>query len=88
MLSDNRLSSLGYAHETIQHSAKQYVSGRVHTNNIEGMWSNVKRGIDGVNHAVSPKYLQGYLDSYVYRFNHRSDVDPIFVQLLARAASV
>ena len=52
------------------------------------MWSNVKRGIDGVNHAVSPKYLQGYLDAYVYRFNHRSDSEPMFVQLLERASSV
>ena len=84
----NHLSSLGYAHETVVHSAKQYVVGRAHTNNIEGFWSNTKRGIDGVHHAVSPKYLQGYLDAYVYRFNHRSDSDPMFVQLLGRASSV
>jgi transposase len=84
----NHLSSLGYAHETVVHSAKQYVAGRAHTNNIEGFWSNTKRGIDGVHHAVSPKYLQGYLDAYVYRFNHRSDSDPMFVQLLERASSV
>ena len=84
----NRLSSLGYAHESVIHSAKQYVAGRAHTNNIEGFWSNTKRGIDGVNHAVSPKYLQGYLDAYVYRFNHRSDETPMFVQLLERVASV
>ncbi len=58
MLSYNRLTSLGYAHQTVQHSAKEYVLGRVHTNNVEGMWSNVKRGIDGVHHAVSPKHLQ------------------------------
>ena len=88
MLSYNRLTSLGYAHETVQHSAKEYVVGRVHTNNVEGMWSNVKRGIDGVHHAVSPKHLQGYLDSYVYRFNHRRDETPMFVQLLGRVASV
>jgi transposase len=84
----NHLSSLGYAHETVVHSAKQYVAGRAHTNNIEGFWSNTKRGIDGVHHAVSPKYLQGYLDAYVYRFNHRSDSAPMFVQLLERASSV
>ncbi len=88
MLSYNRLSGLGYMHETVQHSAKQYVVGKVHTNNIEGMWSNVKRGIDGVHHAVSPKHLQGYLDSYDYRFNHRSEETPMFVQLLGRVASV
>ena len=84
MLSYNKLSSLGYFHETIQHQAKQYVAGRVHTNNIEGMWSNVKRGIDGVNHAVTPKYLQGYLDSYVFRFNHRADEAPMFAQMLGK----
>ena len=84
----NHLSSLGYAHETVVHSAKQYVAGRAHTNNIEGFWSNTKRGIDGVNHAVSPKYLQSYLDSYVFRFNHRSDEAPMFVQLLDRVSSV
>ena len=84
----NRLTSIGYAHETVYHKAKDYVSGRAHTNNIEGMWSNVKRGIDGVNHAVSPKHLQSYLDSYVYRFNHRNDPTPMFSQLLGKAASV
>ena len=52
------------------------------------MCRNVKRGIDGVHHAVSPKYLQGYLDSYLYRFNHRQDEEPMFVQLLGRVASV
>ena len=83
----NHLSSLGYAHETVIHSAKQYVAGRAHTNNIEGFWSNTKRGIDGVHHVVSPKYLQDYLDSYVYRFNHRNDVTAMVSQLLGQAAS-
>jgi transposase-like protein len=79
-----RLSSLGYAHESVLHSAKQYVAGRAHTNNIEGFWSNTKRGIDGVHHVVSPKYLQGYLDSYVFRFNHRNDAAPMFQALMGR----
>ena len=84
----NRLTSLGYAHESVQHSAKEYVAGNAHTNNIEGLWSNTKRGIDGVHHVVSPKYLQGYLDSYVFRYNRRNDVEPMFHQLLDRAPSV
>jgi transposase-like protein len=78
----NRLSSLGYAHETVQHRARQYVNGRAHTNNIEGFWGNTKRGIDGVHHVVTPKYLQGYLDSYVFRYNHRSDEVPMFQTLM------
>ena len=80
------LTSLGYAHKSVIHSARQYVAGRAHTNNIEGFWSNTKRGIDGVHHAVSPKYLQSYLDSYVYRFNHRHDSAPLFGQLVAKPA--
>ena len=83
----NRLSSLGYAHESVLHSAKQYVAGQAHTNNIEGFWSNTKRGIDGVHHVVSPKYLQGYLDSYVFRFNRRESVTPMFGLLLERVPS-
>ncbi len=82
MLSYGQLTSLGYAHETVQHAAKEYVRGAVHTQTIDGLWSNVKRGIDGVNHSVTPKYLQGYLDSYVFRYNHRKDEQPMFSLLL------
>ena len=82
-----RLVSMGYDHEVVKHSAKEYVAGNVHVNNVEGLWSNVKRGIDGVNHAVSPKYLQGYLDSYVFRRNHRNDEQPMFVTLSRRVAA-
>lgn len=80
----NRLTSLGYAHEAVQHRAKQYVNGTAHVNNVEGLWSNTKRGIDGVHHTVSPKYLQGYLDSYVFRYNHRKDEQPMFLTILGQ----
>jgi transposase len=87
MSSYNRLTSLGYAHNTVQHSAKEYVRGAAHTQTIDGLWSNVKRGIDGVNHAVSPHHLQGYLDSYTFRYNHRDDETPMFQSLLGRVSS-
>jgi transposase len=53
----NTVSTLGYAHEVVQHAAKQYVFGIAHVNTIESLWSTIKRGIDGVNHSVSPLYL-------------------------------
>jgi transposase-like protein len=48
----NRVEVLGYAHEIVQHSAKQYVRGIAHVNTVESLWSTIKRGIDGVNHSV------------------------------------
>jgi transposase len=84
----NQIERLGYSHEIIQHSAKQYVSGIAHVNTIESLWSNIKRGIDGVNHSVSPLYLQSYLDSYVYRYNHRKDDCPMFLSLLNQVSEV
>ena len=81
------VEKLGYAHEIVQHAAKQYVAGTVHVNTVEALWSTTKRGIDGVNHHVSPLYLQSYLDSYVYRYNHRKDEAPIFTSLICQIPS-
>ncbi len=84
----NHVGKLGYSHEIVQHAAKQYVRGVAHVNTIESLWSTIKRGIDGVNHSVSPLYLQSYLDSYVYRYNHRKDEQPMFLSLLARVSTL
>jgi transposase-like protein len=75
---------LGYHHETVNHGAGQYVIGDAHTNTIEGFWSLTKRGISGVYHAVSPKYLQSYLNEYEFRYNHRNDETPMFELFLNR----
>ena len=67
----DRLEGMGYQHSRVNHSQKVYVAGDVHTNTIEGFWSLVKRGIAGVYHSVSTDHLQGYLDEYAFRYNHR-----------------
>ena len=74
----------GYVHHRIQHSQKVYVMGDIHTNTIEGFWSLLKRGIGGVYHSVSRKYLQSYLDEYSFRYNRRFSNEPMFVSLLER----
>jgi transposase-like protein/transcription elongation factor Elf1 len=76
------LTKRGYRHEVVKHSGHEYVRGNVHTNTIEGFWSLVKRGIDGVYHSVSPKYLQSYVDEYSFRYNHRKDETPMFQTFL------
>ena len=80
----DNLPALGYKHDTIPHAEKIYVLGNVHTNTIEGFWSLTKNGIRGLYHAASAKYLQNYLDEYSFRYNHRSDVKPMFLTFLSR----
>lgn len=87
MHSYNGTDKHGYTHHRINHSERVYVSGNIHTNTIEGFWSLVKRGISGVYHSVSAKYLQGYLNEYAWRYNHRDDERSTFLTLLTRAAS-
>lgn len=76
----------GYTHHRIRHSEKVYVSGDVHTQTVEGFFSNLKRGIAGTYHAVSSKWLPSYLNEYVWRYNARHDETPMLRQLLLRAA--
>lgn len=65
------LKKRGYTHTTVNHSTLEYVRGTVHTNTIEGFWSQLKRSIDGTYHAVSPKYLQSYINQFVFQYNFR-----------------
>lgn len=77
----------GYQHDRVYHAEEVYVAGDVHTNTIDGFWSLIKRGIRGVYHSVSAKHLQGYLDEYSFRYNHRKDERPMFLTFLDRVAT-
>lgn len=61
-------------HDVINHE-EAYVCGDIHTNNIEGYWSLLKRGIVGTFHHVSRHRLPMYLGEFEYRFNHRDQTD-------------
>ena len=85
---DELASYLGIAdnntrHETVNHSIEQWVSGDVHTNSIEGVWSLFKRSIVGAFHKVSVKHLDRYLEELEWRYNNR-DNDHIFTDTLRR----
>jgi transposase-like protein len=75
-----------YTHHRIKHSSGIYVMGNVHTNTIEGFWSLIKRGVGGVYHSVSQKYLQSYLDEYSFRYNRRDQGNLIFTSLLGKVS--
>lgn len=72
-----------YAHRFINHSKEEYSVNGISTNTIEGFWSQMKRAIDGTYHCVSPKYLQLYVNEFVFRYNVRQDA--IYPHLLAKA---
>jgi transposase len=86
LVSYHGLEKLGYEHHRINHSQGIYVMGNVHTQTIEGFWSLVKRGLGGVYHSVSKKYLQSYLNEYAFRYNHRDCGNLIFPLLVQRAS--
>jgi hypothetical protein len=58
-------------HETVNHSAKEYVRGDVHTNSAEGYFSVFKRGMKGVYQHCREKHLHRYLAEFDFRHNHR-----------------
>lgn len=63
------LRGLFFGHETVNHSAGEYVRGAVSTNSIESVWAVLKRGIQGVYHHASEKHLKRYVDEFTFRLN-------------------
>jgi len=59
------------SHEVVDHGKREYARGDVTTNSIEGFFARVKRGINGVHHAVSKEHLHRYMDHFAYLHNTR-----------------
>jgi hypothetical protein len=60
-----------WMHQTVNHSAEEYVRGIVHTNTIEGFYSIFKRGMKGIYQHCSEKQLHRYLAEFDFRYSHR-----------------
>lgn len=58
-------------HHTVNHSNKEYVRGDIHSNTIEGFFSIVKRGLNGIYHNVSKQHLHRYMSEFEFRYNYR-----------------
>jgi hypothetical protein len=59
-------------YETVNHGIEEYVRGDVYTNTIEGFFSILKRGINGIYHHVSEAHLSRYLSEFDFRYSNRS----------------
>lgn len=58
-------------HESVKHSAGEYVRDDAHTNGIESHWAMLKRGIYGTYHDISPKHSGRYAAEFSGRHNVR-----------------
>ena len=64
-------SNLKRRHETVNHSAGEYVNGQATTNGIESFWALLKRGYTGTYHKMSTKHLPRYITEFKGRHNTR-----------------
>lgn len=70
-----------YVHNTVKHSNGEYVKKnsrtayKIHTNTIEGFWSQLKRGIYGVYHWASEKHIQKYCNEFAFRYSNKKFSD-------------
>jgi transposase-like protein len=60
------------AHEMVNHSIGDYVSGDASTNTVESYFSILKRGVIGTFHHVSAQHLKRYVGEFDYRYNTRT----------------
>jgi transposase-like protein len=73
-------------HETVNHSALEYVRGDVHTNTVEGFFGLLKRRINGTHHSVSRKHLHRYVAESTFVYNHRGLDDGERTQVAIQSA--
>ena len=59
-------------HESVKHSAGEYVNGMASTQGIESFWAMLKRGYHGTFHHFSEKHMDRYVAEFAGRHNIRN----------------
>jgi len=76
-----------YPHGVVRHASGEYVSGIIHTQTIDGYWSQLKRQIIGIHHWVSAKHLDRYVAESSWRYNRRESGEGARVNALLSDAT-
>ena len=79
-----------FKHNVVNHSKGEYSredlsrkAFKITTNTVEGVFAQMKRGINGIYHWCSKKHLQKYLNEFNFRYNSRELADNVkFVSFL------
>ncbi|MGQ0523584.1 MAG: IS1595 family transposase, partial [Betaproteobacteria bacterium] len=74
-------------YDQVNHNRKEYVRGIVSTNTVEGYFSLLKRGLNGIHHNVSGFHLHRYLAHYDFLYTNRHLEDGERVCLAIRKAN-
>ena len=74
------------AHETVNHSKKEYARGDVTTNTVDSYFSVFKRGMRGTYQHCAEKNLHRYLAEFDFRHNNRTALGVSDAQRVAKIA--
>ena len=66
------LTKNNFIHLRVDHQ-KAFVDGDIHVNGMESFWATLKRGIYGIYHHISVKYMQRYINEFSFRYNNREN---------------
>jgi hypothetical protein len=66
-----------------------YVDGIIHTNTIEGFWSQFKKGTIATYHRMTRKHLNKYVQEFAFKYNYRhlslqGQIDTIIGNMVCR----
>jgi len=76
----------GYSKTALADYRHELHQPETHALHIHRAFGNLKTWLNGTHHGVDPKYLQNYLDEFVFRFNRRKTPMAAFQTLLGLAA--
>jgi len=75
----------GYSTTALAGYRHEHHHPETHALHIHQAFGNLKTWLNGTHHGVDPKYLQNYLDEFVFRFNRRKTPMAAFQTLLGLA---
>ena len=62
-----------FKHESVRHTAGEYVKDMAHTNGIESFWATLKRAHKGTFHKISAKHIDRYAQQFAGKHNAREN---------------